>query len=63
MSDLGFMTESEYLLFKEMYKGYEEMLQSPLPKVIYLQCEPKVCSERTKKRQRSEEDSIPFSYF
>ena len=40
MSDLGFIDEAEYLLFQEMYKGYEQMLQSSLPKVIYLQCSP-----------------------
>lgn len=45
-----------------MYKNFSDMLDRQAPWIIYLRCEPEVCYERTKKRSRNEEETIPLDY-
>lgn len=62
MKELGYMDESEYEVFKSLYKSFESMVEIEKTKVIYLRCTPQKCYERTKKRQRAEENEIPMEY-
>jgi deoxyadenosine/deoxycytidine kinase len=62
MSDLGYMSEAEYEVFKSLYKSFEAMAEIEKTKVIYLKCTPEKCHQRTKSRQRPEETEISFDY-
>ena len=56
------MDESEYEVFKSLYKSFESMVDIDKTKVIYLRCTAEKCYERTKKRKREEESEIPLEY-
>ena len=62
MQDLGYMNESEYEVFKSLYKDFESMVDIEKAKIVYLRCSPETCFERTKKRKRPEEKEIPMEY-
>ena len=62
MKDLGYMDEAAYEVFKSLYSNFETMTAIDKTKIIYLKCTPGKCYERTKKRQRAEEDEIPLEY-
>lgn len=62
MKDNGYMDESEHEVFKSLYSSFESMTSEEKTKIIYLRCTPEKCHERTKIRQRSEENEIPLEY-
>jgi len=59
----GYITPTEWALYCDwtnyIYKTVKEL---KLDGIIYLQCDPKVCSERMNKRSRSEEGGVPLEY-
>lgn len=59
----GYITPTEWALYCDwtnyIYKTVKEL---KLDGIIYLQCDPKVCSERMTKRSRSEEGGVPLEY-
>ncbi len=55
---MKFMDESEYEIFKAMYKSFENLVPINRAKVVYLRCEPSKCSERINQRKRPEEADI-----
>ena len=47
-----------------MYNELDDLFKTPkVHKFIYLKTSPKLCYERMKKRNRSEEQQIPIEYF
>ena len=59
----GYITPTEWALYCDwtnyIYKTVKEL---KLDGIIYLQCDPKVCSERMNQRSRSEEGGVPIEY-
>lgn len=59
----GFMSSTEWAIYCDwtnfLLKTVKEL---KLDGIIYLQCDPKVCSERMAKRSRSEEGGVPLEY-
>lgn len=60
--EMGTMTLLEWSLYQEWFDWLIENYASKPTGFIYLQTSPELCFSRLKKRARSEESIIPFSY-
>ena len=58
----GFMTDLEWHAYNQLFTFLVSYLCKPPTGFIYLQTPPSICYERTKKRNRSGEESIPLTY-
>lgn len=54
------MESSEFAIYDSLCTTL--MAKCPLSGIIYLKCEPEICMERIKKRNRKGEESIPLEY-
>lgn len=45
-----------------MYSNFEALSKVEQMKIIYLRCSPERCYQRTKQRNREEEEEIPLEY-
>lgn len=59
----GNMTELEWKLYIQAFDFLVHAKCTPPTGFIYLQTDPQTCYERTQKRNRPGEESIPLSYF
>jgi len=58
----GFLDEAEWVLYNKWFNFLVEQHCRTPHGFIYLQSDPKICYERTKKRSRSGEETIPLAY-
>jgi deoxyadenosine/deoxycytidine kinase len=59
----GCMTDVEWSLYTQWFTFLVERGCKPPHGFIYLKADPQICYDRTLKRSRSGEESIPLSYF
>lgn len=63
MRDMDILSELEHEAYLSCYEDLTKMQNIATVKgVIYVQCDPKTCSERIKKRAREGEGEIPLDY-
>lgn len=60
MRSEGNMDASEFSIYDNLCNTL--MADCPLEAIIYLKCDPAICYERIKKRNRTGEECIPLSY-
>ena len=61
--DSGEINEIEHKMYNSWYNFYEKFVRNNSKIIyIYLQCDPKICYERIKKRNRKEEQNIDIKY-
>lgn len=60
--EMGTITDLEFALYKEWFSWLIDTHVTPPTGFIYLRATPEKCYERILKRQRSEENNIPFDY-
>jgi deoxyadenosine/deoxycytidine kinase len=60
MRNEGNMDASEFNIYNSLCDTL--MLNCPLEAIIYLKCDPAICHERIKKRNRQGEEGIPLGY-
>lgn len=58
----GVLTTGMYFVLEEWFEFIEANINIQVDLIIYLRCSPKTSFERLKKRGRSEEESIDFTY-
>ena len=56
------ISKMEWELYNQWYYWLKDKTPTNPIGIIYLKCDPKICSERIKKRERKEECSIPLKY-
>lgn len=63
MRDMDILCELEHQAYLSCYEDLTKMQNiSKVKGVIYVQCDPKTCSERIKSRAREGEGEIPLDY-
>lgn len=60
MSSQGNMDASEFNIYSSLCDTL--MMNCPLQAIIYLKCDPTICHQRIKKRNREGEEGIPLDY-